>query len=88
MADNDNGKVTIGVGLSPLVISERTAKVGEPVILTLITGLTPPGIIWRSNGHDVPVMENCTVTFDEPGTYIPVIMGYPQHISYSITVTE
>lgn len=88
MPDNEQGKISIGVGLMPLVVSEKQAKVGEPVSLKLISGLTPSGIVWRSGGIDVPVSEDCTVTFDVPGFYIPVILGHPQHQSYGITVTE
>ena len=83
----DNGKVSIGVQMAPLVVSNRTANVGEKVFLTLISGLVPSGIIWRSGSIDVPVLEDSTVIFNEPGIYIPVILGYPQHISYSITVS-
>ena len=84
---NDSGKVSIGVGLMPLVVSVREAKVGEKISLKLIEGLTPSGIIWRSGSIDVPVLDDSSVIFEKTGVYIPVILGHPQHISYSITIS-
>jgi len=88
MTNNDQGKISIGVSMAPLVVSQKEAKIGEKVNLTLIQGLTPSGIVWRADGDDVPVLDDCTVIFSQPGFYIPVILGYPQHKSYGITVTE
>lgn len=88
MSNNDQGKISIGVSMAPLVISQKEAKIGEIIHLTLIEGLTFDGIVWRSNGNDVLVLQNNTVVFTEPGFYIPVILGYPQHKSYGITVSE
>ena len=84
----DNKNVSIGVGLSPLVISIKEGKVGDEISLILIEGLTYPYIIWRSGtNHEVPVLPGNKVIFDEPGFYRPVIMGYQQHQSYGINVT-
>jgi hypothetical protein len=84
-------KITIGVGLMPLVVSQKEGRVGEVIQLKLIEGLTPAGIIWRNlscAGQDVPTLENLTVVFQQAGTYIPVILGHPQHISYAIQITD
>ena len=80
-------KINVGVSFAKLVISEHTAKVGEPVKLQLIEGLTPSGIIWRSGNIEVPTPENLEIVFSQPGEYIPVILGCPQHKSYAIVVT-
>ena len=88
MTGQEQSKINIGVSLAPLVVSVKETKVGEKVKLTLIQGLTPSGIIWRSNDNDVPVLDDYTVIFLKPGFYIPVILGYPQHKSYGITVSE
>ncbi len=79
-------KISIGVALAPLVVSNKTGKVGEKISLKLIEGLTPSGIVWRSNDIDVPVLEDSSVIFSTPGFYIPVILGHPQHKSYGITI--
>ena len=84
----ENQKINIGVNFSPLVESVKTAKVGDKIVLKLISGLTPNGIIWRSNDSDVPTLDDSTVIFNEPGIYIPVILGHIQHISYGITITN
>lgn len=81
-------KISIGVGLMPLVVSQKHGKVGEVIPLKLIEGFTPAGIIWRGAGQDVPVLEDLTVVFSTAGTYIPVILGHPQHISYAIEITD
>lgn len=85
----NGSKITIGVGLAPLVVSVKEAKVNETILLKLITGLTPSGIIWRSDdGNEVRVNDDSTIVFTEAGFYIPVILGHPQHESYGITVSE
>ena len=86
---SDSKQISIGVGIAPLVVSQRKAKVNEKVPLELISGLTPEGIIWRS-GEDVEVNvdEDISVTFTVPGFYRPVILGHLQHESYGIYVEE
>lgn len=87
---SDNGqKISIGVGLCPIIESVKYAKVGDTVILTLISGLTPSGVIWKSEDgqYIVETNDNSTVIFNNSGVYIPFVLSYPQY-SYKITVTE
>ena len=78
--------ISIGVGLSPLVISVKTGIVGEKIALTLIEGLTYDGITWKSDDNEVPTLETNEVIFDKPGFYKPVVLSYIQHESYGITI--
>jgi len=86
----DSGKITIGVGLCPIVSSStKEAFVGEEIILTLISGLSANELFWRCDGKvDIPTPDSLIIIFNETGLYVPVAQGHLLHVSYGINVVE
>jgi hypothetical protein len=88
MSENKQGKISIGVGLAPLVVCKKDASVGEKIPLQYISGLTFTGVTWSKDGSTIIQTDSDnTVTFNEPGIYRLIVLGYPQHKSYNINVT-
>lgn len=88
MSIKDNGKVTIGVGLAPLVSCKKNVKIGEKVQIQYISGLTYDGVTWTpDNGNTIiKTNSNNTVVFQKSGIYQLIVKGHLQHSSYNICV--
>lgn len=85
---NNNGKISVGVSLAPLVVCKKDAVVGEKIHIKYIEGLTYEGVKWTPDDGNtiIDTDSDDTVTFSETGTYRLIVLGYPQHYSYNINV--